>query len=232
MEAHPLVQGDHLVASVRETRGQAVARRALDLVVGSFLIVLLSPLLLAVAIAVRLDSPGPALFRQRRVGLRQREFTLFKFRSMRADADQADHKEYVSALIAGRGEPSTDEGTGGEGLYKLVGDRRVTRVGQTIRGWSIDELPQLFNVVLGDMSLVGPRPTTPYEVADYPAWYFDRFSVKPGLTGLWQVSGRNERTYEEMVQIDVEYVETRTLRLDLSILVRTPWVVLSKKGAA
>jgi lipopolysaccharide/colanic/teichoic acid biosynthesis glycosyltransferase len=232
MEAHQLVQEAPLVAPVRESRPEALARRALDLVVGSALIVLLSPLLLAVAIAVRLDSPGPALFRQRRIGLGQREFTLFKFRSMRADADEADHKEYVSALIAAGEERSTPEDDSTEGLYKLVGDRRVTRVGETIRRWSIDELPQLFNVVLGDMSLVGPRPTTPYEVDQYPAWYFDRFSVKPGLTGLWQVSGRNERTYEEMVRIDVDYVETRTLRLDLSILVRTPWVVLSRKGAA
>jgi lipopolysaccharide/colanic/teichoic acid biosynthesis glycosyltransferase len=232
MEAHPLVQGDHLVAPVRESRAEAVARRALDLIVATTLIVILSPVLLAIAIAIRLDSPGPALFRQRRVGIGQREFTLFKFRSMRADADPTAHKEYVSALIAGDGERTANEEDEGEGLYKLVGDRRVTRVGETIRRWSADELPQLFNVVLGDMSLVGPRPTTSYEVDEYPAWYFDRFSVKPGLTGLWQVSGRNERTYEEMVRIDIEYVETRNLRLDLSILVRTPWVVLSRKGAA
>jgi lipopolysaccharide/colanic/teichoic acid biosynthesis glycosyltransferase len=229
MEAHPLVQGEHLVQPAQESRLQAAARRGLDLVIGSMLLLVLSPLLIAVAVAVRLDSPGPALFRQRRVGLGQREFTLLKFRSMRADADSADHEKYVSALINGNGTGSADEGSD---LYKLVGDHRVTRVGETIRRWSIDELPQLINVVLGDMSLVGPRPTTPYEVAEYPAWYFDRFSVKPGLTGLWQVSGRNERTYEEMVRIDIEYVETRTVRLDLAILVQTPWVVLSRKGAA
>jgi lipopolysaccharide/colanic/teichoic acid biosynthesis glycosyltransferase len=231
MEAHPLIQGDRIATRRRESRLQATARRVFDLVVALGLIVIAAPLLIAVATAIRLDSPGPSLFRQRRVGLGEREFTLFKFRSMRSDADPRGHREYVHSLINGSGEASADD-DGGQGLYKLVGDARVTGVGHWIRRWSLDELPQLFNVVIGDMSLVGPRPTIPYEVAEYPAWYLDRFAVKPGLTGLWQVSGRNERTYEEMVRIDIEYVDTRTLYLDLSILVRTPWVVLSRKGAA
>jgi lipopolysaccharide/colanic/teichoic acid biosynthesis glycosyltransferase len=148
---------------------------------------------------------------------------------MRVDADPRGHQEYVTALIKGEGE-SPDGGR--ENLYKLAVDDRITPVGRWIRRWSLDELPQLFNVVRGNMTLVGPRPAIPYEVAEYPSWYRKRFAIKPGLTGYWQVSGRNERTYEEMVRLDIEYAEHRSLGLDLSILLKTPWVVLSRKGAA
>jgi len=204
----------------------ATLRRGIDILIGGVLVLLLSPLLLLVGVAIRLDSRGPALFRQRRVGHGKREFTLFKFRSMRLDADPRGHREYVTALIQGE----TPDG-GRENLYKLAVDDRITPVGRWIRRWSLDELPQLFNVLLGDMTLVGPRPAIPYEVAEYPSWYLRRFDVKPGLTGLWQVSGRSERTYEEMVRLDIEYAEDRSLLLDLSILARTPWVVIGRKGA-
>ena len=233
MEAHGLTHEAREQAEsrpVRESRPLAVLRRAADLLVGLALILLFSPILIAVAIAVRIDSHGPALFRQRRVGYGQREFTLFKFRSMRLDADPRGHREYVTALIKGA-ESGAPEGERKD-LYKLAVDNRITPVGRWIRRWSLDELPQLFNVVLGDMTLVGPRPSIPYEVAEYPSWYLQRFSVKPGLTGLWQVSGRSERTYEEMVRLDIEYTERRSLGLDLSILFKTPWTVLSRKGAA
>jgi lipopolysaccharide/colanic/teichoic acid biosynthesis glycosyltransferase len=233
MEAHGLTHEAREQAAsrlVREPRPLAVLRRSVDLLVGLTLIVLFSPLLIAVAIAVRVDSHGPALFRQRRVGYGQREFTLFKFRSMRVDADPRGHREYVTALIKGA-DSAAPEGERKD-LYKLAVDNRITPVGRWIRRWSLDELPQLFNVVLGDMTLVGPRPSIPYEVAEYPSWYLQRFSVKPGLTGLWQVSGRSERTYEEMVRLDIEYTERRSLALDLSILFKTPWTVLSRKGAA
>lgn len=206
-----------------------MAKRVADVLFASVLIVLLSPLLIAIAIAIRLDSPGPALFRQRRIGHRQREFTVFKFRSMRPDADPRRHQTYVTALINGNGNAADG---GHRDLYKLAVDDRITRVGAWIRKWSLDELPQLFNVITGDMALVGPRPAIPYEVAEYPGWYLRRFDVKPGLTGLWQVSGRNERTYEEMVRLDVEYAERRSLLLDLSILARTPWTVISRRGAS
>lgn len=229
MEAHQLTQKQTLSQVASEPRWLFVIRRFFDLVVGCTLILLLSPILLAVALAVRLDSRGPALFRQRRVGYEEREFTLFKFRSMRLDADPRGHQEYVTALI--KGGDSTANGSG-ENLYKLAVDNRITPVGRWIRRWSLDELPQLFNVVLGDMTLVGPRPAIPYEVAEYPTWYLERFSVRPGLTGYWQVSGRSERTYEEMVRLDIEYVRRRSLALDLSIFVKTPWIVLSRKGAA
>jgi lipopolysaccharide/colanic/teichoic acid biosynthesis glycosyltransferase len=228
MEAHRLTRSKSVEPLAGRTRAVAILRRAFDLVVGLALILLLSPILIAVAVAVRLDSHGPALFRQRRVGYREREFTLFKFRSMRVDADPRGHREYVTALI--KGERSAPEGEG-ETLYKLAVDNRITPVGRWIRRWSLDELPQLFNVVRGDMSLIGPRPAIPYEVGEYPAWYRERFAVKPGLSGYWQVSGRSERTYEEMVRLDIEYVERRSIGLDLLILLKTPWVVLSRKGA-
>lgn len=228
MEAHEL-SGKQLVSrTAAEPRWLLAFRRLLDLAVSTVVIVLLSPILIAVAIAIRLDSRGPALFRQRRVGLDQREFTLFKFRSMRLDADPRGHREYVTALIQGNG---SSQNGGGKDLYKLAVDDRITPVGRWIRRWSVDELPQLFNVFAGSMTLVGPRPAIPYEVAEYPSWYLQRFTVKPGLTGLWQVSGRSERTYEEMVRLDIEYTKRRSLPLDLSILVKTPWIVVSRKGA-
>ncbi len=231
MEAHGLTREQPLSQARSEPRRLALLRRSVDLLVSLTLILLFSPLLIAVAIAVRVDSHGPALFRQRRVGSGEREFTLYKFRSMRVDADPRGHREYVTALIKGEG-AAPEDGEGRESLYKVAVDNRITPVGRWIRRWSLDELPQLFNVLLGDMTLVGPRPAIRYEVAEYPSWYLQRFTVKPGLTGLWQVSGRSERSYEEMVRLDIEYTERRSLGLDISILLKTPWTVLSRKGAA
>jgi lipopolysaccharide/colanic/teichoic acid biosynthesis glycosyltransferase len=228
MEAHGLTRSKAPARAGEQSRALAVAQRLFDVVFALALILLLSPILIGIVLAVRIDSRGPAFFRQRRVGYREREFTLFKFRSMRTDADPKSHQEYVTALIKGEGENSNG---GRENLYKLAVDNRITGVGRWIRRWSLDELPQLFNVVRGDMTLVGPRPAIPYEVAEYPSWYRERFAVKPGLTGYWQVSGRSERTYEEMVRLDIEYAKRRSLGLDLSILIKTPWVVLSRKGA-
>jgi lipopolysaccharide/colanic/teichoic acid biosynthesis glycosyltransferase len=229
MEAHGLTHQETTAQVGEQHRAINILRRGFDLFSSLLLILMLSPLLVGIALAVRIDSRGPALFRQRRVGHREREFTLYKFRSMRVDADPRGHQEYVTALIKGENASQTN---GNESLYKLAVDNRITLVGRWIRRWSLDELPQLFNVVKGDMTLVGPRPAIPYEVSEYPSWYRERFSVKPGLTGYWQVSGRNERTYEEMVRLDIEYAERRSLSLDLLILLKTPWVVLSRKGAA
>jgi len=229
MEAHSATtRSKALATSAWQRRSRNTLRRLLDISFGLALILLLSPILIGVTLAVRLDSRGPAFFRQRRVGYHEKEFTLFKFRSMRVDADPQGHQQYVTALIKGEG---SNPNGGRENLYKLAVDNRITPVGRWIRRWSLDELPQLFNVVRGDMTLVGPRPAIPYEVAEYPTWYRERFSVKPGLTGYWQVSGRSERTYEEMVRLDIEYAKRRSLGLDLSILLKTPWVVLSRKGA-
>jgi lipopolysaccharide/colanic/teichoic acid biosynthesis glycosyltransferase len=149
---------------------------------------------------------------------------------MRLEADPSVHREYVAQLIGGDEQTQTD--AGGRDLYKLTADDRVTRVGRLLRKTSLDELPQLYDVLRGQMSLVGPRPVIPYEAELYPPAYDRRFAVKPGLTGLWQVSGRNERTYREMVALDVVWVERRSTRLYLSILLRTPWVLLRRRGAA
>ena len=211
------------------SRSTAVARRALDVTVAVFVLLALLPVLLIVALAIRLESPGSVVFRQRRVGRGRSTFTLFKLRSMRSDADPASHRDFVQKLIASGQDAEKDDS--GE-LHKLTNDTRVTRVGAFIRRWSLDELPQLLNVIRGEMSLVGPRPVIEYEVEAYPSWYHGRFAVKPGLTGLWQVSGRNERTYEEMVRLDLEYAKTQTLLLDIKILARTAVCVLRRQGAA
>jgi lipopolysaccharide/colanic/teichoic acid biosynthesis glycosyltransferase len=201
-------------------------RRALDVLVAGGLLLVLLPLLVLLVLAVRLDSSGPALFRQRRAGRGLREFTMLKFRTMYTGADATPHREYVQALIGDERGPERGR------LYKLSVDDRVTRVGRFLRSWSLDELPQLINVLLGQMALVGPRPVIPYEVEMYPEDYLGRFDVKPGLTGLWQVSGRNERTYEEMVKLDVQYAHEASLLLDLRILVKTVPVVLRRQGVA
>jgi lipopolysaccharide/colanic/teichoic acid biosynthesis glycosyltransferase len=228
MEAHHLLT-EAAPAGARRERvviASAVARRVLDVAVATAALLVLAPIILVVALAVLASSPGPVLFRQRRLGRDRTPFTVLKFRTMWAEADSAPHREYVRTLLDG----GTSEPNGG--LYKLAVDDRVTRVGRFLRSWSLDELPQLINVLRGEMSLVGPRPVIPYEAELYPDDYLPRFSVKPGLTGLWQVSGRNERTYEEMVRFDVEYAERRSLALDALILVKTVWVVLRRKGVA
>jgi lipopolysaccharide/colanic/teichoic acid biosynthesis glycosyltransferase len=204
-----------------------VAGRLLDMTIAVVVLLVLVPVLVGTAIAVRLSSPGPVLFRQRRLGRDMRPFTVLKFRTMRSDADSALHREYVRSLLGAEPEQHAEGG-----LYKLAIDPRVTKVGRFLRSWSLDEVPQLWNVLRGEMSLVGPRPVIEYEVEQYPDWYLRRFAVKPGLTGLWQVSGRNERTYEEMVRFDIEYAERRSLWMDLRILARTALVVMRRQGVA
>lgn len=225
-------QTEYLV-SQEPVRGESAAvraiRRALDIVVAALVLALSAPILLAIVMLIRLDSRGPAIFRQRRIGLNSRPFTVNKFRTMYSGADPAPHREYIAQLVNGGGGRHSD---GRQSLFKLAVDDRITRVGGLLRKTSVDELPQLWNVLRGDMSLVGPRPVVPYELKHYPAQYFKRFAVKPGLTGLWQVSGRNEKSYTQMVALDIEYVERRSLRLDLSILLKTASVVLGRKGVA
>ena len=172
---------------------------------------------------IRLESPGPSLFKQRRIGRSLRPFTVHKFRTMRAGASNDRHREFVQSLIAG----ARPEGVDGQPRFKLVADDRITRLGGFLRRSSLDELPQLWNVLRGDMSLVGPRPPIPYEVERYPTHWFRRFEVKPGITGLWQVSGRCEMTMEEMIELDVDYVQRRSLHLNLwSLLVSVIGAVL------
>jgi len=229
LELTVATEDEATVAVATQSRATVIARRVLDVSIAILVLVALLPVLALVALAIRVESPGSVIFRQRRVGRGRGTFTLFKLRSMRSDADPASHRAYVQNLIAsGQDAPKDESGQ----LYKLGNDTRVTRVGAFIRRWSLDELPQLLNVIRGEMSLVGPRPVIEYEVEAYPSWYHGRFAVKPGLTGLWQVSGRNERTYEEMVRLDLEYAERQTLFLDIKILARTAVCVLKRQGAA
>jgi lipopolysaccharide/colanic/teichoic acid biosynthesis glycosyltransferase len=190
---------------------------------------LFAPALLIVAAMVKLTSKGPVLFRQPRIGHREQPFTMLKFRTMRVGADPALHKGYVSCFIQGTNTATT---TGDVAPFKIVDDPRVTRVGALLRKTSLDELPQLLNVLRGDMSLVGPRPPLDYEVEQYAPWHRRRvMDVKPGITGLWQVTGRSCTTFEQMVRLDLRYAKTCSLRSDLKILFATPAAVISGKGA-
>ncbi len=199
------------------------AKRIGEPVVALFLLVALLPLLLLVALAIKLDSRGPVLFRQRRHGLGMREFGVLKFRTMVPDASPELHRQYIADLVA-----ADDDD---DGLKKLTDDPRVTRLGAILRKTSIDELPQLLNVIAGQMSLVGPRPALAYELDHYDAVHFDRFRVRPGLTGLWQVSGRNELGFREMLELDARYAREGGPLLDLQILARTP-ITLVRRHAA
>jgi lipopolysaccharide/colanic/teichoic acid biosynthesis glycosyltransferase len=206
-----------------------VSCRTLDLIVALAALVILSPVLLLLALVVKLESSGPAIFSQERVGKRQRRFTLHKFRTVSADASHDRHRKYIEGLYAGEQAAVTDGGP----RFKLAHDPRITRVGPFLRRSSLDELPQLWNVIRGEMSLVGPRPPIDYEVASYPApHWFTRFDVKPGLTGLWQVSGRCDLTVDQMIALDIQYVQRRSLRLNLIILLRTLPAVLASRGAS
>jgi lipopolysaccharide/colanic/teichoic acid biosynthesis glycosyltransferase len=210
-----------------ESRQSAAACRALDVAVSAVLLLVLLPLFLALAAAIRLDSRGRVVYRQRRVGRNLEPFTVNKFRTMHSGAGHETHRQFVIGLIAGT--PAQDAEPN---FFKMANDNRVTRVGRFLRKSSLDELPQLWNVLRGDMSLVGPRPPIPYEVEHYPPLWFDRFAVKPGMTGLWQVSGRSELTLDEMIALDLEYARTRSLWLNLKILVRTVPAVFAARGAA
>jgi lipopolysaccharide/colanic/teichoic acid biosynthesis glycosyltransferase len=211
-----------------ESRQSAAACRALDVAVSAVLLLVLLPVFLILAAAIRLDSPGRVLYRQRRVGRDLDPFTVNKFRTMHSGAGHETHRQFVIGLIAGQQQAQDDE----PNFFKMANDNRVTRVGRFLRKSSLDELPQLWNVLRGDMSLVGPRPPIPYEVEHYPPHWFDRFAVKPGMTGLWQVSGRSELTLEEMIALDVEYAHSRSLWTNLKILARTVPVVFVGRGAA
>lgn len=213
-------------------------KRCMDVVLAMLLLVLLCPLLLLIAILIKLDSPGPIIFIQERVGARRRSsggqtyweirnFPFYKFRSMVKDADQSMHQAYIRAFITGQVEKSGTDGV----KFKLTNDPRVTRIGRILRKTSLDELPQLVNVLKGEMSLVGPRPVPTYEVAEYRPEHYERLTALPGITGLWQVNGRCQVSFEDMVRMDIEYVHNQSLWLDAKILVCTIPAVISGRGA-
>lgn len=208
-----------------------IAKRFLDIACSAVLLVVLAPFMALMALAIRLDSQGPAIFRQKRVGKWGREFTMYKFRSMFANADQEVHRKFATDYINGNGVHKAKVSNSAHAVYKPNGDKRVTKVGKWLRRTSLDELPQLINVLRGEMSLVGPRPAVRYEVEQYSKWHLQRLAVLPGLTGLAQISGRSGLTFEKIVRLDLLYIENRSLVFDLAILLKTIPVVLKGKCA-
>lgn len=230
----PWTRGGLVSTAADDSPGAFFCKRVLDLSLGTLSTLVVFPLLLVIAVLVKLDSPGPVIFVQERVGARRRRragrpvwevahFRLFKFRSMVEHADQTLHRAHIAAFVEGRLDTT--------GSVKLESDRRVTRVGKILRRTSLDELPQLFNVLRGEMSLVGPRPVPPYEAAVYTPWQRERLAALPGITGPWQVNGRGVVSFVQMVQIDIDYVRTQSVWLDLKILLATIPAVISGRGA-
>ncbi len=215
-----------------------LAKRAVDVILAAVALVLSAPIMGAIAVAIALDSRGPVIFRQQRIRGHRRtaggfaywqrtEFTCLKFRTMVHHADPAVHRDYIAAQIEAQATGSDEAGA----VHKLSHDSRITRVGQFLRSTSLDELPQLVNVLRGEMSLVGPRPDLPYAVEMYKAGWYERLAALPGITGAWQVGGRSEVSYPGMIRLDIDYVRERSLRLDLTILLKTVPVVLTRRGA-
>ena len=220
---HGLLPPDAPAASL-PTSGR-VFKRILDIIVASLTLLASLPILLLAAVAIVVESSGGAFFVQTRVGRGGQPFRIVKLRTMRQDNDDKEHRAYVAALIRGEGQPQ-------DGMYKIVDDDRRTRVGRWLRSLSVDELPQLWNVLRGEMSVVGPRPPLPEEAALYDHDTWARMAAKPGLTGLWQVSGRSRLSYEEMIELDVRYWREWSPLLDLQILLRTPKAVLWNRDTA
>jgi lipopolysaccharide/colanic/teichoic acid biosynthesis glycosyltransferase len=219
-----------------------IAKRLLDLIIVVLVGLPIALVIPLIALAIKLDSPGPVIFRQERVrGHRVRQdgrwvwvlepFTFYKFRTMSVGAPSTIHERFMAAYIAGDTKAMADVGDRGERTYKLTADSRITRVGRILRKFSVDELPQLWNVLIGDMSLVGPRPPLPYEIERYKGHHLHRMTTAPGLTGWWQVNGRCETNFEEMVALDLDYIDRSSLWLDLKILAWTIPAVVSGRGA-
>jgi lipopolysaccharide/colanic/teichoic acid biosynthesis glycosyltransferase len=230
---------------VRRLRLYFIAKRWMDILLSLGMIIFFAPLMLAIIVLIKRDSAGPAIFAQERIGSDVRgkgnrrswsmnAFTMYKFRTMYTNNDASTHKAFVQAMINNDDDTLNKIQGGavtGADKYKMKHDPRITPVGRWLRKTSLDELPQLFNVLKGDMSLIGPRPALGYEVEMYSPAHLRRLEAKPGLFGLWQVKGRSSVSFEGMVKLDVEYIETQSLRNDIKILVETPFAVLKGKGA-
>ena len=237
--------GNTILHQTSQTLGRSLyffSKRAIDIVAAFIVLVFLSPFILLIAILIHLDSPGPALFVQQRVGGKRKvqdgkvvwkstQFPCYKFRSMIPNADPSIHREYIQALIENGDSVQSGFPNGNGGIKKLTNDDRITHLGRILRSTSLDELPQFWNVLMSDMSLVGPRPAIPYEVEMYKPWYHRRLDAKPGITGLWQVSGRSTLSFDEMMKLDIKYVEEQSFKMDLMIILKTPLAILSRKGA-
>ncbi len=208
----------------REHAYALATKRSLDVSISTIVLLVLLPVLLVVSLLVRLSSPGPVLFRQQRVGREGKRFSFYKFRTMYYGSDDSAHRAYYQQLVEGAARPVGRS-------FKLEDDPRVTPIGRFLRRYSIDEFPQLFNVLRGDMSLVGPRPPIPFEVELYGTRELQRLTVRPGITGLWQVSGRSNLDFQTMIELDLAYIAGWSLLNDIRILLRTPWAVISARGA-
>jgi exopolysaccharide biosynthesis polyprenyl glycosylphosphotransferase len=222
LEGFPLVG----VPPASLSPSSALIKRTMDVVAAGLALLLTAPLFAYIAWSIKRDSSGPVFFRQTRLGLNMKEFTVLKFRTMRVDVDDSEHRDFIAHSM------SMDAQTAGNGLFKLERRNDVTRFGAWLRKTSLDELPQLINVLRGDMSLVGPRPCIPYETEHFAPHHFDRFLVPAGITGLWQVTARAHTTFGEALDMDVAYARGWSLGLDLKLLLRTPFQVLSQKATA
>lgn len=222
------------IANHRSCTGVSrLAKRSIDLFGSALAMLIFSPLILVVSLLIKITSKGPVLFKQERIGRFGEKFVFLKFRSMHINCDDSIHREYIKKLIAG--EINTEKGNnpaGGSRVFKLQNDPRVTSIGAFLRKTSLDEIPQFLNVLRGEMSLVGPRPSIPYEFEKYDIWHRHRLlQVKPGITGLWQVKGRSSTSFDEMVRLDLRYLRDWSVWLDIKLLLMTPWAVLKGKGA-
>ena len=248
------MQGESLIELIRKSDPNALSlvtenrdtyyliKRILDFSIASVLLVLFFPLMLLIALLIKLYSPGPAFFVQERVGAKlQRQgdqsywkkttFRCYKFRTMRINADSSLHKAYMRALIENDQEKMDEFQGQNTKIRKLIRDPRITRPGKFLRKTSLDELPQLWNVLRGEMSLVGPRPAIPYEVDLYKLWYLRRLEAQPGITGLQQVTARSTFDFDQQMRLDIQYVQSQSFWVDLKIMLKTPLVVISTKGA-
>ncbi|MCO5245972.1 MAG: sugar transferase [Anaerolineae bacterium] len=209
--------------------GYLASKRTLDVVLSALVLVVLLPLWLLIALLIKLSSPGPVFYRGTVIGKGGRGFRYYKFRTMRADSDNKAHKEWLEKFV--KEDAAFSQDASGKQVFKVVNDPRITSVGRYLRKLSLDEVPQMINVLLGDMSLVGPRPPVPYEYEHYDDVARQRVSVTPGITGLYQVTARSQVGFSGMLAIDLEYIRTRTFRGDIMIMLKTPWVMLTGKGA-
>ncbi len=233
-------QSLHLVE--RDRTSYTIIKRVIDILIASLLLVLLSPLMLLIAVAIAIYSPGPVFFIQERVGGKQQykgkhaywkrtTFPCYKFRTMHVNTDPSIHREYIQAIIENDLEKMSAIQGGITKIRKLVKDPRITRPGKLLRKLSLDELPQLWNVLRGEMSLVGPRPAIPYEVEMYQPWHLRRLEALPGITGLQQVRARSTLDFDQQVQLDLQYIDNQSLLLDLKIMLITPLIIFSTRGA-
>jgi lipopolysaccharide/colanic/teichoic acid biosynthesis glycosyltransferase len=239
---NPITQTD-IIAISGSLRLYYLSNRVIDVTVSIIALILLPPFMFVIAVLIRLDSSGPVLYTQKRVGSERRkrnghfcweqtEFSFYKFRTMVNKANPSVHRDFINALINHDEQKIHTMQNSDTQIKKMVNDPRITRLGHFLRRSSLDELPQFWNVLRGEMSLIGPRPAIPYEVEMYKPWYFRRFEAKPGLTGLWQVIARNSADFDEMVWLDIEYVNNQSFWLDLKIILMTPVVILFHRGAA